>query len=160
MAITALLVGPSVVGNAPVAYPGSAGQVVHNRFVISVPANTVVATCLEVGVIPPNCRVIDMTLENTALGASVTGAIGVISDSRTPPAPPGSKSAADLAARTCGTEFFVATTIAAAGMARMIAVTGLQVAPVAYERGIGVTLAGATTAAAVHTVTLHVWLTA
>jgi hypothetical protein len=159
MAITALIAGPAVKGGQAVAYPGSAGDVVYNRFQMTVPASTVVATCLEIGVIPPNCRVIDMQLENSALGASVTGGVGVIADSRTPPAPPGSNSAADLAARTCGAEFFAAgTAIATAAIARMSALTGFQVGVVGYERGIGLTLAGATTAASAQTVTLHVWL--
>lgn len=158
MAITALIRGPAVLGQQGIAYPAMAGDVIYNRFVISVPASTVIATCLELGVIPANCRMVDAILENSALGASVTGSVGVIADSRTPPAPPGSNAAADLAARTCGVEFFaLATALTAAAALRMSALTGFQVAPVAYERGIGLTLAGATTVATVQTITLHAW---
>jgi hypothetical protein len=161
MAISgAYLAGSAVKGNQPVSYPGSAGDVIYNRFVMSVPASTVVGTTLEIGVIPPNCRVVDMVLESSAVGTSVTGSVGVISDSRTPPAPPGSSSTADLAARTVGTEFFSGTVIAAASATRMSAVTGFGVAPVAYERGIGLVTAGATSAASVQSVVLHAWFAA
>jgi hypothetical protein len=160
MAIATPVAGPAVKGNQPVSYPGSAGDVIYNRFTMSVPLNTAIGSCLEIGVIPPNCRVVDMVLENDALGASVTASVGVISDSRTPPAPPGSYSAADLAARTTGTEFFAAATaLSAAAATRMSAATGFKVAPAPYERGIGITTAGATTTP-VGNITLGVWLAA
>jgi len=153
-------VGPSVNGGASVAYPGSAGDVVHNRYTINVPASTPVNTVLEIGVIPPGCRVVDAMLESSAVGAGVTCQVGIISNPGAP-LPPGSNDTAALAARTCGSEFFAAATaIAAISAARMSAPGGFQVAPVAYERGIGVSLAGATTAASLQSVTLAVWLAA
>jgi hypothetical protein len=155
MTINALIRGPAVLGQQAVAYPQSAGDVIYNRFTVNVPAGTVVGNCLEIGVIPPNCRVLDMVLENSALGAGVTCGVGWIAPATIPPG------STDLANRTCGTEFFpAATAIAAAGAARMAQASGFQVAPDPRERGIGVTLAGATTVASVQSVTLGVWLAA
>jgi hypothetical protein len=160
MAITSLLTGPAVKGSQAVSYPGSSGDVIYNRFTMAVPLGTAIGACLELGVIPPNCRLVDAVLENDALGASVTCSVGVISDSRSVAAPPGSGAAADLAARTCGAEFFAAATqLTAAAALRMSAVTGFKVAPAAYERGIGITIAGATTTPA-GTITLGAWFAA
>jgi hypothetical protein len=160
MAITALLVGPAVGGNQAVAYPGAAGEVVHNRFVMTVgPAVAVAGTVLEIGVIPPGCRVVDMVLESGTSGASVTGSVGVIADSRSVPAPPGSGGTTDLAARTCGAEFLAAKALSASAVFRMDVPAGFAVAPVGYERGIGILTAGASTSGT-STIALNVWLAA
>jgi hypothetical protein len=160
MAITALLVGPAVGGNQSVSYPGAAGEVVHNRFTMTVgPTVAVAGTVLEIGVLPPGCRVVDMVLESGTSGASVTGSVGIIADSRTPPAPPGSGAAADLAARTCGAEFLAAKALSASAVFRMDVPAGFAVAPANYERGIGIVTAGASTSGT-STVTLNVWTAA
>jgi hypothetical protein len=152
--------GPAVAGSQAVNYPSSAGQVVHNRFTANIGPSAAIGTTIGIGVIPPGCRVVDAVLESSVVGAGVTANVGVITDSRNPPAPPGSNSAADLAARTVGSEFFAAASIAAASAARMTAPGGFAVAPKNYEQEIGLVTAGAISAATVQTVTLSVWLAA
>jgi len=119
------------VKNQSVAYPGSAGDLIVNRFEMSVPAGTPTTDIIEIGSIPPNCRVIDAILDlGGALGTTAVLDVGVMTG--TPQD--------TVAARTCGAEFFtgVSGTGAAPGIvSRMSAVTGFRVNPAPAERGIG-----------------------
>jgi hypothetical protein len=124
------ILGPAV-KNQSVAYPGSAGELVVNRFEMTVPAGTPTTDIIEIGVIPPNCRVVDAILDlGGALGTTAVADVGVMSGT------PGDPSAA----RTCGAEFFTGvsgTTAAPGTVTRMSALTGFRVNPSPAERGIG-----------------------
>jgi hypothetical protein len=152
--------GPAVAGTQAVAYPQSAGDVIYNRFTANIPANTAIGTTIGIGVLPPGCRIVDAVLESSAVGAGVTVNAGVVADTRTPAAPPGSNSAADLAARTVGSELFAAASVAAASATRMSAASGFAINPVGYERELAIVTAGAISAATIQSVTLGVWMVA
>jgi hypothetical protein len=149
----AIIQGPVAKGQQSVAYPGSSGDVIYNRFTMPVALATPIGSILEIGSIPPNCRVIDAVLENDALGASVTCSVGVMSG-----APGATFNADGTTPRTCDTVLFAAATqLTAAAALRMSQASGFKIAPTAVERSIGITTAGATTTPA-GTITLGVWL--
>lgn len=68
---------------------------------------------IEMGVIPPDCVVVDGILHFTAGGASATGDFGEISGTA------GDTSAATGQGRTCGNEYAAAINVASAGVARL-----------------------------------------
>ena len=149
----AVIPGP-VVKNTSVAYPDSAGDVVANRYEMTIPAASSTADIYEIGSIPPNCRVINMFADvQASLGAAgCVFNVGVMSGV------PGAAVNPDNSARTCGSEFFsgLAASAAAPGaVTPMSAVTGFRVTPVAYERSIGIqfTTRGSGTAGLVALVT-------
>lgn len=146
-----IVLGPVGSGQQAVAYPGSAGDVVYNRFEASIvvgQANAVV----DIGSIPAGCRVVDAILENDALGTGVTCTVGPMSGT-----PGSTDTARDLVA---GQEMFAAATgLTTAAAVRMSATTGFRIAPVAVERSIGVKLAG-TVPATAGKVIVGVWLAA
>src|SRR5262245_66582066 len=101
----ATILGP-VQKNQPVAYPSSAGDMVVNKFDMLIPAANSTTDVYEIGSIPPNCRVIDATLDiPVSLGAAGCVAnVGVMTGT------PGDT----VAARTCGSEFFSGAAASAA----------------------------------------------
>lgn len=128
----AVVLGPAQ-KNQSVAYPGSAGDVVANRFEMTIPAGTPTTDIIELGSIPPNCRVLDAILDvGGSLGTTAVVEVGVMSG------PPGAQTNADnVTPRTSGSEFFAAAPGTASAVTRMTAVTGFRVAPTPAERGIG-----------------------
>lgn len=126
----ATILGP-VGKNQSVAYPGSAGDLVVNRFEVPITAAMPTTDILEIGVIPPNCRLIDAYVDiSGSLGAAgcvfdikrMTGAFGDAVGARTLEA---------------GTEIFTGQSAVASAVARASLVTAFRIAPVADERGIG-----------------------
>jgi hypothetical protein len=133
----AVILGP-VSKNQPVAYPGAAGDVVANRFTMTIPAASSTTDIYEIGSIPPNCVVLDATLDiQASLGAAGAVAnVGIMSG-----APGGQFNADGTTPRTCGTEFFTAAPASAAApgtTTRMTASTGFRVNPTPAERSIGI----------------------
>jgi hypothetical protein len=132
----AVILGP-VVKNQSVAYPDSAGDVVVNRYEMTIPAANSVTDIYEIGSIPPNCRVIDAILDApVSLGAAGCVAnVGVMSGN-----PGEQKNPGGTVDRTCGSEFFSGAALSAAApgaTTRMTAVTGFRVNPAPADRGIG-----------------------
>lgn len=137
-------------GNGSVAYPDCAGDVIQNRYeadLASTPLKGVtlaVGDIIDMGIIPANTTVTDLLIDSDDLDSNVSPAlaydVGVLSGT------PG-----DTGTRTCGTEFFAATTASqAAAVTRMSKGTGFRVAPAAYDRSIGIKI---TTAAATQATT-------
>ena len=127
------ILGP-VAKNQSAAYPGSAGDLVVNRFEMLIPAGTSTVDIYEIGSLPPNCRIIDAILDSPvslgAAGAVANVAImtGIAGDATTP--------------RTLvvGSELFSGAAVSAAApgaVTRMSAATGFRIAPTPVERGIG-----------------------
>jgi hypothetical protein len=133
-------------GNGSVAYPDCAGDVVSNRYeadlaVTPLKGVTLAANdIIDVGIIPANATVVDVILDSDDLDTGGAPAlafdVGIMSGT------PGDT----VTARTCGAEFFSASTLAqAGGVARSTLKTTFRVAPVGYDRSVGIKI---TTAAA------------
>ena len=130
-------------GNGSVAYPDCAGDVIQNRYeadLASTPLKGVtlaIGDIIDFGLIPANSTVTDLLIDADDLDSGGSPAlaydVGVLTG--TPGATTG---------RTCGTEFFAATTAGqAAGVTRMSKGTGFRVAPVGYDRSIGIKITAA-----------------
>ena len=87
---------------------------------------------VEMGPIPRDCIVVDVIVDNGALGASATLDVGVLSGDYADP----------VAGRTMGTEFIAAGAAAAAGVLRRNKVAS-AVAPSTQDRSWGVKFQGA-----------------
>lgn len=124
-------------GIEPVAYPAFAGHVVAQRFKITIPAAAALNDIFELACLNANCRVIDMILDSDDLdsaGPSITLDVGIMSGDW------GDTSQS----RTCGSEFFAASTAAQAGtVVRPTAKGAFRVAPTDKARSIGVKIAAA-----------------
>lgn len=131
-------------GNGNVIGPDCAGDIVQNDYEadlaaaplkgVALPINTII----DMGIIPAWSTVTDVTIVADDLDSGTTLAIDVGVITGTP---------GDIVGvRTCGSEFFAASTIAqAGGVARMTAKTGFRVDPVGYDRSIGVKIQAAAT---------------
>lgn len=86
---------------------------------------------VEMGAIPRNCVVVDVIVDNGALGASATLDVGVLSGDY-----------GDLGTRTMGNEFIAAGAAATAGVLRRNKVAN-AVAPSTSDRSWGVKFLGA-----------------
>ena len=132
-------------GNGSVAYPDCAGDVVQNRYEADLAATPLkgvtlaVGDIIDFGLIPAFSTVTDLLIDSDDLDSNGSPTlaydVGVLTGT------PG-----DTTGRTCGTEFFAATTASqAAGVTRLAKGTGFRIAPVGYDRSIGIKI---TTAAA------------
>jgi hypothetical protein len=132
-------------GNGSVAYPDCAGDVIQNRYeadLASTPLKGVtlgVGDIIDFGIIPANTTVTDLLIDSDDLDSNGSPTlaydVGVLTGT------PG-----ETTGRTCGTEFFAATNASqSAAVTRMSKGTGFRVAPVGYDRSIGIKI---TTAAA------------
>ncbi len=135
-------------GNGNVINPDCAGDLVVNRYVAdlaSAPLKGVTLAAgdiIDCGIIPAYTSVLDVIIDADDLD---TGTAALTFDVGTITGTPGDA----VSARTCGAEFFSASTIAqAGGVARMTLKTGLRVAPVAYDRSIGIKIVAAADAQA------------
>lgn len=141
---TIVLKWADVGGNGNIITPDCAGCEVQNVYEldlaaapllgVALPANTII----DLGLIPANTTVTDVTLVGDDLdsGTALAYDIGVITGT------PGDA----VGSRTCGQEFFVASTLSqAGGVSRMSAKTGFRVAPVGYDRSIGLKITTAAT---------------
>src|SRR5882672_740567 len=137
-----IIQGPVAKGSQAVAYPSTSGETITNRYAMTVataptPGAPIANDILEIGSIPPNCRVVDMTLDTDVLTGITAADIGIMSGT------PGSTDPA----RTCGSEFFAAQTLVAAGVFRMSRQAGFRVSPNPAERSIGIKINAPTSVA-------------
>lgn len=145
----ALLQGPVAKGNTAVAYPSAAGETVTNRFEMTIPATgagSAVGDILEIGVLPPNCRVVEMAIDNDGGigGAAFACDVGIMSGEV------GALLNPNASARTVGNEYFSAqscSVVAAPGtlVTQMTLSSGFRVAPSSKERSIGLKITARTT---------------
>ncbi|MEK1928576.1 MAG: hypothetical protein AAAC47_02095 [Pararhizobium sp.] len=140
-------------GILAIAYPGFAGQAVTQRHTINVPANVAANDILEMLPIPPGCRVADIIVDSDDLDTNgapaITIDVGVMS---------GEFGSTDPA-RTCGAEFFSASTLGqAGGVARPTLASAYRVLHSPTERSVGIKIktVAATPAAGTIGVTLTV----
>ena len=131
-------------GNGNVINPDCAGDLVVNRYVAdlaSTPLKGVtlaIGDIIDCGIIPAYTSVLDMIIDADDLDSNGTPTLAF--DVGTITGTPGDA----VSARTCGAEFFSASDIAqAGGLSRMTLKTGLRVAPVAYDRSIGIKITAA-----------------
>lgn len=131
-------------GQLSVIVPDCAGEVVRNFYEFDTAGVTLAeGDIIDIGVLPANATVADAVIVTDDLDTNVSPAVvldvGIMSGTV------GTKGT-----RTCGAELFSGSVIAkTGGTERMSAKTGFRIAPVAYDRSIGVkiTTAQATAAA-------------
>ena len=150
----ALIQSDAAKGIIPITYPGAAGVVVAQRYTIEVPTSVVDGDIIELGCIPPGCRVVDMILDSDDLDTGTPAIVldvGVMS---------GSWGDND-AARTCGDEFLDGVTVAqAGGVVRPTLAKAFRVDAAATARSIGVKIVTDAATAAAGTIGLTVLVTA
>lgn len=135
-------------GNVSVAYPDCAGDVVVNRYEIDLASGPLkgvtlaIGDIIDLGLIPALTEVVDVVVDSDDLDTNGTPTIafnvGVMTGT------PGVNTG-----RTCGTEFFAASTVAqAGGVARMAKQAGFRVARATSDKSVGleITAAAATEA--------------
>ncbi|MCR9276248.1 MULTISPECIES: hypothetical protein [unclassified Mameliella] len=130
-------------GNVPT--PGQAGVIMIAEFTHTIDAAYTAATpdIIEIGVLPAFAKPVRMSITGGALAVS-TADVGLMSGDPQD----------DQSARTSGDEFLSATSIVSATQDVPIE-TCMEIAPVAYDRGIGVKLSADQTAGATKTVTIR-----
>lgn len=130
--------------------PSFAGEVVRQRGSITLPAGITINDRLELCVLPANCTLFDAILDSDDLDSATTITLdgGLMS---------GEVGAVDIA-RTVGTELFSASTVAqAGGVVRPTLSTAFRIAPVPYDRSIGLLVKAAPTgqAGSVHLIIFY-----
>jgi hypothetical protein len=138
-------------GTKDTPYPEIAGAATVHRFAMAVAANIVAGDILELAIIPAGTRPIDLVIDVDSLdaGAGLVFDVGIMSGEVGDPD----------AARTCGAEFFAASTLGQdGGVARPSLASAYRVskANVARSIGIKVTTAAATAQAGSIGITLTV----
>ncbi|QND60377.1 hypothetical protein [Mesorhizobium huakuii] len=139
----------AALGKINVPYPSYAGETVTVRYKYAVPLGLVLNDIIEIAPIPPNCRVTDMVLDSDDLdtGTTIAFDVGIMS---------GDWQSQDQA-RTCGAEFFAASTLAqAGGVARPTAKTAFRTVSATTARSIGIKFQAAATGLTVGEVGLTV----
>lgn len=140
-------------GRLPIPYPSYAGEVVAKRFTAALVAGDLDADdIVEMAPIPPGFRVVDMIFDaddlDTNVGPTITADVGIMSGLW-------GDTAQD---RTCGAEFFAASTVAQAGGAvRPTLKTAFRTGVTDTERSIGIKFPAAAATAAAGTVGLTVF---
>lgn len=133
-------------GRGNVIVPDCAGDMVRNRYELDLAGSGLkgitlaVGDIIDLGPLPANYTVMDIMIDCDDLDSNVSPAlafdVGIMSGT------PGDT----VTARTCGAEFFAASTVAqAGGIARTTLKTAFRVAPTGADRSIGLKI---TTAAA------------
>lgn len=131
-------------GRGNVIVPDCAGDIVRNRYELDLAGPVLKGVTLQVGDIidlgplPANYTVMDIFIDCDDLDSNGTPTlafdVGIMSGT------PGDT----VTARTCGKEFFDASTVAqAGGVARTTLKTAFRVAPVGYDRSIGLKITAA-----------------
>ncbi len=133
-------------GLVNVAFPGSAGEAITQRYSMTVPTTVDADDILELAPIPPNCRVVDMVVDCDDLDTDGTPAItldiGIMSGEW-----------GEDGARTVGAEFFSGSNIAqAGGVARPSLATAYRTGSSDKARSIGVKIATVADAAQAGTI--------
>lgn len=135
-------------GRGNVIVPDCAGDMVRNRYVLDLSdelkgVTLAVGDIVDLGPLPANYTVMDVILDADDLDTGGSPAmafdVGIMSG----------KVGDTVSSRTCGAEFFSASTLAqAGGVARTTLATAFRVAPTGADRSIGlkVTTAAATQA--------------
>lgn len=130
-------------GPIPISYPDCAGDVVVNRFEIDLAAaplkgvTLALNDVLDIGVIPATAQVVDVVIDSDDLDTggspALTFDVGVLTGD------PGT-----TGSRTCGAEFFSASTVAqAGGVVRTTLKTAFRVAAAAKDTSVGVKITAA-----------------
>jgi hypothetical protein len=128
------------------------GDVITNDYFVDVKAADIVLNdVIDIGILPGNHTVVDMTLITDDLDTNASAAValdvGIMSGN------PGD----ETSVRTCGSEFFAAdTTARTGGVARMSKKDGFLVKPTDKDRSIGVKFQAASATAAAGRVRLRV----
>lgn len=130
----AILKSEAAKGLVNVAFPGSAGEAITQRYSMTVPTTVEADDILELAPIPPNCRVVDMVVDcddlDTGTPAIVVD-IGIMSGEW-----------GEGGARTVGAEFFSASNIGqAGGVARPSLASAYRTGTSDKARSIGVKIA-------------------
>lgn len=131
-------------GPIPIAYPDCAGDVVVNRYEIdlgSAPLKGVTLAqddILDIGIIPGTSQVVDVVIDSDDLDTGATPAlafdVGVLTGT------PGTTDAS----RTCGNQFFAASTVAqAGGVVRTTKKEAFRVARADKDTSVGVKITAA-----------------
>lgn len=121
--------------NKTAPYPAFSGQAVAHRFAMTVTTATQAGDILELGILPPNCRVIDAVLDSDAFGGTTFAVDVGIMDGQVGDTDP---------ARTCGNELFAGTDVViSGGAARPDSKGAFRIAAAAVARSIGVKLSEA-----------------
>lgn len=132
-------------GNVPT--PGQAGVIMIAEFTHAIDAAYTAATpdIIEIGVLPAFAKPVRMSITGGTLdGADTTADVGLMSGDPLD----------DQSARTSGVDFLDGGIIDGATLNVPIE-TCMEIAPVAYDRGIGVKLSADQTAGAAKTVTIR-----
>jgi hypothetical protein len=130
-----------VLGALRVPAAQDAGDVVAVRYEFTYDNTTSDGDILELGILPAYHTVRDMVLTATDVdsGTDFEWDIGLMNGGVDSPGGVGEDTSDGSTARTCGDEFFDGATVGqTAGSARMSEADGFNVAPVAYDRSIGV----------------------
>ena len=137
----ALKQSPWALGNNQSKRPQTAGALHTQRFIydLSAGANALaIGDIVEIGELPPFCRIIDAKVYTNGSFAAATADIGLMSGDY--------GDASNDPVRTSGAELFTAVDLTA--MARLTKPDSLKIEPTEVSRGIGVKIAGAAVAAA------------
>lgn len=131
----AILKSEAAKGLVNVAFPGSAGEAITQRYSMAVPVTAEANDILELAPIPPNTRVVDIVLDCDDLDTDGTPAIsldvGIMSGEW-----------GEDGARTVGAEFFSGSNIGqAGGVARPTLVSAYRTGTSDKARSIGVKIA-------------------
>lgn len=133
-------------GRRVAAVAGSSGTVVAQKFKIVIDEDLAIGDIVEFGVLPNYHDVVDMKVVNAALGAGVTGDVGIMTGDYGDPDQ----------ARDSGNEFFAAADLAAAAVTRMTKPEGFLLTRTDKERGLGLKIGGAAVTATGQEVTVIV----
>lgn len=127
-------------GNEQSKRPQTSGALHTQRFIYRVPAVAdalAAADIVEIGELPPFCRIIDAKIYTNGTFTGVTADVGILN---------GEYGDVTDQARTSGNEIFAAADLTT--MTRLAKSDSLKIEPVEASRGIGVKVSGAVTAAA------------
>lgn len=121
-------------GIQPIVMPGTASEVTAKRYSINVTAaQLTVNNIFELAPIPPNCRVVDMTLDCTDIDTNGTPVVALDVGIMT------GEFGDNTQTRTCGSEFFQAAPVGqAGGIARLATLASVKTGGAPIYRSIGV----------------------
>jgi hypothetical protein len=119
-----------------------AGDMVSVRYDVTVPADMDAADIIELGILPAHHKVVDAIAISDALDDDSTPTLRTV-DVGLMSGEVGAALDPDGGARTCGAELFDGTSVGEGGVTRASLASAFQIAPVAYDRSIGVVLATA-----------------
>lgn len=138
-----LIQTPYVTGKRPVAVPQAHGEVAHERFYYDFTVAGSTTTYVELGILPAFCVPVDAILYLIGTYTGITTDIGIMSGVA------GTIDSLTDTARTIGDEYFDGAAMDDAdGHIRCTNIDLAQIAPVEYDRGIGMLFSGTIAASA------------